>query len=121
MKHSAGPRGPGCTRLEREVVARGIFTSVQDLSRKLMRYIRAYSKAARAFKWKHPKCEEVSSQANELATTSRWSKDQTEIGAFGPAVGILANYCRQVPSLGHDLVFGLSKHPGMPITIVAIP
>src|SRR6202161_1643853 len=40
-------------RLEPEVIARGIFTSVQDLSRKLMRYIRAYSKNARPFKWKY--------------------------------------------------------------------
>ena len=40
-------------RLEREVIARGIFTSVQDLSRKLMRYIRAYSKTTRPFKWKY--------------------------------------------------------------------
>jgi transposase len=40
-------------RLEREVIARGIFTSVQDLSRKLLRYIRAYSKIARPFKWKY--------------------------------------------------------------------
>ena len=40
-------------RLEREVIARGIFTSVKDLSRKLMRYIRAYSKNARPFKWKY--------------------------------------------------------------------
>jgi transposase len=40
-------------RLERDVIARGIFTSVTDLSRKLMRYIRAYSKNARPFKWKY--------------------------------------------------------------------
>jgi hypothetical protein len=40
-------------RLEREVIARGIFTSVKDLARKLMRYIRAYSKTARPFKWKY--------------------------------------------------------------------
>ncbi len=40
-------------RLEREVIARGIFTSVNDLKRKLMRYIRAYSKTARPFKWKY--------------------------------------------------------------------
>jgi len=40
-------------KLEREVIARGIFTSVQDLSRKLMRYIRAYFKTARPFKWKY--------------------------------------------------------------------
>ena len=40
-------------RLEREVIARGVFTSVKDLSRKLLRYIRAYSKTARPFKWKY--------------------------------------------------------------------
>jgi transposase len=40
-------------RIEREVIARGIFTSVKDLSRKLLRYIRAYSKTARPFQWKY--------------------------------------------------------------------
>ena len=30
-----------------------VLTSVQDLSRKLLRYIRAYSKTARPFKWKY--------------------------------------------------------------------
>jgi transposase len=40
-------------RIEREVIARGVFTSVKDLSRKLMRYIRAYSKNARPFRWKY--------------------------------------------------------------------
>lgn len=40
-------------RIEREVISRGIFLSVQDLSRKLMRYIRAYSANARPFKWKY--------------------------------------------------------------------
>jgi hypothetical protein len=40
-------------RVEREVIVRGIFTSIKDLSRKLMRYIRAYSKTARPFHWKY--------------------------------------------------------------------
>lgn len=40
-------------RIEREVIARGVFTSVRDLSRKLMRYVRAYSKTARPFNWKY--------------------------------------------------------------------
>ena len=40
-------------RIEREVIARGVFTSVRDLARKLMRYIRAYSKTARPFRWKY--------------------------------------------------------------------
>jgi transposase len=40
-------------RIEREVIARGVFTSVRDLGRKLMRYIQAYSKTARPFYWKY--------------------------------------------------------------------
>ena len=41
------------SRIEREVIARGVFTSVRDLARKLMRYIRAYSESARPFNWKY--------------------------------------------------------------------
>jgi DDE superfamily endonuclease len=40
-------------RIERDVIARGVFTSVKDLSRKLMRYIRAYSKDAHPYNWKY--------------------------------------------------------------------
>jgi transposase len=40
-------------RIEREVIARAVFPSVRDLARKLMRYIRAYSKTARPFNWKY--------------------------------------------------------------------
>ena len=39
------------SKIERDVIARGVFTSVKDLGRKLMRYIRAYNKQARPFKW----------------------------------------------------------------------
>ena len=39
------------SKIERDVIARGVFTSVKDLSRKLMRYIRAYNKQAKPFKW----------------------------------------------------------------------
>jgi transposase len=38
---------------ERELIARGVFRSVKDLAGKLMRYIRAYSKTAKPFKWKY--------------------------------------------------------------------
>jgi transposase len=38
-------------KIERDVIARGIFTSVADLRRKLMRYIRAYTKHARPVRW----------------------------------------------------------------------
>ncbi len=40
-------------KIERDVIARGIFTSVPDLKRKLMRYIRQYNKAPRTVKWKY--------------------------------------------------------------------
>ena len=40
-------------KIEREVIARGIFTSVPDLARKLRRYINAYSASARPIRWKY--------------------------------------------------------------------
>jgi len=39
------------SKIERDVIARGVFTSVKDLARKLMRYIRAYNRQAKPFKW----------------------------------------------------------------------
>lgn len=38
-------------KIERDVIARGVFTSVKDLARKLMRYIRLYNKAPKPVKW----------------------------------------------------------------------
>lgn len=40
-------------RIERDVIARGVFTSVPDLKRKLMRYIRQYNKQAKPVKWEY--------------------------------------------------------------------
>ena len=40
-------------KIERDVIARGIFTSVPDLARKLRRYINAYSANARPIRWKY--------------------------------------------------------------------
>lgn len=40
-------------RIERDVISRGVFSSVSDLARKLKRYIRAYSAHAKPFKWKY--------------------------------------------------------------------
>jgi transposase len=40
-------------KIERGVIARGIFSSVRDLARKLMRYIRLYNKNPQPVKWKH--------------------------------------------------------------------
>jgi len=38
-------------KIQRDVIARGVFTSVADLGRKLRHYIRAYSKSAKPFRW----------------------------------------------------------------------
>jgi len=38
-------------KIERDVIARGIFSSVADLKRKLMRYIRQYNRAPKPVKW----------------------------------------------------------------------
>jgi len=40
-------------KIERDVIARGVFTSVPDLKRKLMRYIRQYNKVPKPVKWKY--------------------------------------------------------------------
>jgi len=39
------------SKIQRDVIARGIFVSVKDLDRKLIRYIRSYNKKAKPFKW----------------------------------------------------------------------
>jgi transposase len=40
-------------KIERDVIARGVFTSVSDLKTKLMRYIRQYNKQPKPVKWKY--------------------------------------------------------------------
>jgi transposase len=39
------------SKIERDLIRRGIFTSKRDLARKIMRYIRAYNKSAVPFQW----------------------------------------------------------------------
>src|SRR5579862_2007060 len=41
------------SKIERDLLARGVFTSVPDLKRKLMRYIRHYNKDPKTVKWKY--------------------------------------------------------------------
>ena len=40
-------------KIERDVVSRGAVTSVKDLARKLMRYIRQYNRTPKTVKWKY--------------------------------------------------------------------
>jgi transposase len=56
-------------KIQRDVIARAVFTSVADLGNKLRRYIRHYSKTAKPFRWTYtdPKRRIV---ANKIAGTS---------------------------------------------------
>jgi transposase len=38
-------------KIQRDVISRGVFTSVADLARKLRKYIEAYAKLAKPFRW----------------------------------------------------------------------
>ena len=40
-------------KIQRDLLARGIFTSVADLARKIRKYIKAYAKVARPFRWSY--------------------------------------------------------------------
>ena len=40
-------------KIERDLIARGVFTSAPDLKRELMRYIRHCNKAPKAANWKY--------------------------------------------------------------------
>jgi transposase len=56
-------------RIEREVIARGVFTSVKDLARKLMRYIRHYNRAPKPIKWTYrDPSQRISSDTNVIVT-----------------------------------------------------
>ena len=41
------------SKIERDLIARGVFTSVNDLRRKIMKYIRAYNKTSKPLKWSY--------------------------------------------------------------------
>jgi transposase len=41
------------SKIQRDLIARGIFTSVKDLDRKIMRYIRSYNRKAHPIKWSY--------------------------------------------------------------------
>ena len=53
-------------KIERDVIARGVFTSVSDLRRKLMRYIRQYNKS--------PKNHEVALLRPDTSPHSQFSR-----------------------------------------------
>jgi len=56
-------------RIERDVVARGVFTSVNDLARKLMRYIRHHNQHAAPIKWTYRNFSHRISPTSDSAVT----------------------------------------------------
>jgi transposase len=56
------------SKIERDVIARGIFTSVNDLKRKIMRYIRSYNTEAKPFKWTYRNVRHRITDANLSVT-----------------------------------------------------
>jgi len=55
-------------KIERDLIARGVFTSVHDLARKIKRYLKAYSANARPIQWKYSD-HTRRIRSNELAAT----------------------------------------------------
>src|SRR5271168_2590811 len=58
-------------KIQRDVIRRGVFTSVADLGNKLRKYIRAYSKSAKPFRWTYSDPTRRI-RANRIAGTAYW-------------------------------------------------
>jgi transposase len=41
------------SKIQRQTIARGVFSSVDDLARKIMRFIRNYNKTATPIRWRY--------------------------------------------------------------------
>jgi transposase len=57
------------SKIQRDVIARGIFRSVKDLAKKLMTYIRRYNRKAKPFKWTYRSAERRINPVSALNTT----------------------------------------------------
>ena len=58
------------SKIERDVMARGIFTSVPDLARKIMKYIRRYNDHALPIKWSYSNPSHRIRHGTQLAGTA---------------------------------------------------
>lgn len=57
------------SKIQRDLIARGIFTSVKDLARKIMRYIRRYNNNAKPIKWKYQNTNNRIKPTTDLTVT----------------------------------------------------
>jgi transposase len=58
------------SKIQRDVIARGIFTSISDLSTKLIRYIRQYNKTATPFRWRYKNADHRIKPTTQRASDS---------------------------------------------------
>lgn len=58
--------------VERDVIARGIFTSTNDLAKKLMKYIRRYNQHARPIRWSYSDVSRRITPASDSSETVHW-------------------------------------------------
>ena len=68
-------------KIQRDVIARGVFTSVADLGRELRRYIRAYSKSAKPFRWTYSDPSRRIT-ANKIAGTAYLASGSRDVDQF---------------------------------------
>src|SRR5258708_4475995 len=57
------------SKIQRHVISRGVFNSIKDLARKLMRYIRNYNKTATPIRWIYKNV------AHRIAPAAIWASD----------------------------------------------
>jgi len=57
------------SKIQRDLIARGIFCSVKDLDRKIVRYIRSYNRKAKPIKWSYKDASNRIKTALELNET----------------------------------------------------
>src|ERR1700756_5311186 len=70
------------SKIQRDVISRGIFTSVKDLAHKLIRYIKQYNKTATPFRWRLKNADNrikpVTQRASDSCTSTRWPSSTSE-------------------------------------------
>jgi transposase len=57
------------SKIQRDIIARGIFTSVDDLHRKIMRYVRSYNQTATPIKWSYQDASNRIKSTSEISDT----------------------------------------------------
>ena len=95
------------SKIERDLLARGIFTSVADLARKIRRYIRHYNKAPKPIRWAYRNpAHRISSTS---ASTGHWS-GRLGRRAQAEKIGLSASVRSEVISSGAHLVPLVDRH-----------